>query len=199
MNKAVFIDRDGVINPLVHYSDLGEYESPRRPEEFEIYPYIHTAMKRLKDAGFRLFVISNQPSYAKGKMAWDDVKAIERLLDDMSLTHGKLIERFFYCYHHPQAVIPEYAVVCGCRKPGTLFPEQALLEYSLDAAECFFVGDQDSDILCGQAMGFQTIKISNPHSAHKSGKSKPDHHAKDLLDAASIICRKEEKPKWTNT
>jgi D-glycero-D-manno-heptose 1,7-bisphosphate phosphatase len=189
MNKAVFIDRDGVINPLVYNSNTGEYESPNYPEEFSIYPYVIKSLKLIKDSNFIIIIVSNQPSYAKGKTSLENIKAIEKLLFDFSVENDGLIDEFYYCYHHPNGIIPEYAVSCRCRKPNTLFPEKAVEKFNLNKAYCYFVGDQDADIKCGKAMGFKTIKINNKHSAHKSGKEIPDGCAADLYDAALQITR----------
>ncbi|MDR0221822.1 MAG: HAD-IIIA family hydrolase [Lachnospiraceae bacterium] len=191
MDKAVFIDRDGVINRLVYYPDQDEYESPRTRADFRVYPFVREALTLLREAGFHLFVVSNQPSYAKGKMTLADVQEIEKVAERRLNRREKLIDEFYYCYHHPQAVIPEYAVECNCRKPHTHFPEQAVAQYHLDSAKCFFIGDQDTDIMCGQAMGFSTIRIENKCSCHKCGLIEPHITAKNLLEAAHLICEEE--------
>ena len=67
MSKAVFLDRDGVINPLVYNSVTSEYESPHSPEDFSIYPYVINSLKLIKEKYYKIIIISNQPSYAKGK------------------------------------------------------------------------------------------------------------------------------------
>ena len=67
MNRAVFLDRDGVINPLVYNLDTNEYESPHYMDDFSIFPYTAESLKLLQERDFKLFLISNQPSFAKGK------------------------------------------------------------------------------------------------------------------------------------
>jgi D-glycero-D-manno-heptose 1,7-bisphosphate phosphatase len=188
-NKAVFLDRDGVINPLVYNPNSGEYESPHFPEDFGIYTYVLKSLKLIKDYGYKIFIVSNQPSYAKGKALLENIKTIEKLFFDFSAENGELIGEFYYCYHHPNGIIPEYTTSCRCRKPNTLFPEKAVEKYNLDKFNCYFVGDQDTDIKCGKAMGFKTVKINNIHSAHKSGKEIPDEFAADLYEAALQIVR----------
>ncbi|GHV89647.1 hypothetical protein AGMMS50268_01500 [Spirochaetia bacterium] len=187
MNKAVFLDRDGVINPLVYNIDTGEYESPHYPEDFSIYPHALKSLKILKEQGFIIIIISNQPSYAKGKTTLENIKAIENLLCIFSEENGLLIDDYFYCYHHPAGVIPEYTKTCRCRKPGTLFLEKAIKKYDLETEKCYFIGDQDTDIKCGNAMNMHTIKINNKHSLKKSGTEIPNYFAADLYEAAIRI------------
>jgi len=184
---AIFLDRDGVINPLVYNPNTLEYESPHCPEDFSIYPYVLKSLKLLKKYNFKVILVSNQPSYAKGKTSLENIKSIEKLLSDFSDENGGLIDEFNYCYHHPQGIVSEYTGECSCRKPKTLFPEQAMAKFGLVAQDCFFIGDQDSDIECGKAMGFKTIKIENKHSAAKSGKITPDECALNLYDAVLKI------------
>jgi len=187
VNKAVFLDRDGVINPLVYNVNTGEYESPKTPADFSVYTYTLKSLRLLKEHGFKNIVVSNQPDYAKGKASLAHIKAIEKLLYDFSKENGSLIDDYFYCYHHPDGIVPEYTQKCRCRKPGTLFVEQAIEKYGLDVSRCFFAGDQDSDMRCGNAMGMYTIKINNKHSLKKSGKESFEASAANLYEAAVKI------------
>jgi len=189
MSKAIFLDRDGVINPLVYNPSTSEYESPHYPEDFSLYTYVLKSLKLIKKQGFKVFIISNQPSYAKGKATLENIRTIERLLFDFSVENGGLIDEFYYCYHHPNGIVPEYTISCRCRKPNTLFVEKALGEFYLDKGKCCFVGDQDTDIECGKAMGFYTVKINNKHSINKSGLVTPDDFAANLYEAAMKITK----------
>ena len=193
MNKAVFLDRDGVINPLVYNINTSEYESPHYPEDFSIYVYVEKSLKLLRECGFKVIVISNQPSYAKGKTSMENIKAIEKLLKTFSDENGSLIDEFYYCYHHPNGIIPEYTISCRCRKPNPLFLEEAMKKFDLDRTNCYFVGDQDTDIKCGKSMGFYTVKINNKHSIHKSGMEAPNEFAIDLYDAALKVANRISK------
>jgi len=208
--KAVFMDRDGVINPLVYNPVTQAHESPHNPCDFTIYPYVKESLELLRSSGYKIIVVSNQPSFAKGKATLENIKEIGRLLHEFSDENGGLIDEFYYCYHHPEGIVPEYAVACRCRKPGTLFPEQAMSKHGLDKSMCWFIGDSDTDIICGKAMGFRTVKISNaapqgplsksdaarPGAARpgaatpdaaRPGAATPDAFATDLLKAANEI------------
>ena len=191
MKKAVFLDRDGVINPPVYNPVTGEYESPHYPEDYSVYPVVLKALKMLLDKNYYLFVVSNQPSYAKGKIPLENIQAVERVLSDYLSENGVTISKYYYCYHHPDGVVDGYSGQCGCRKPGTLFLEEAIEQFNLDTEECWFVGDRDTDVACGKAMGMRTIQVKNKLVGDKAGKETPDIYAADIYDAAlQIVGRK---------
>jgi len=193
MSKAVFLDRDGVINPPVFNPKTSEFESPHYIEDYSVYPSVLKALRELKDENYHLFVVSNQPSHAKGKIPLENIKAIEQLLSDYLTENGITVDKYYYCYHHPDGVVPEYSYKCKCRKPGTLFLEDAVNRFDLNAEECWFVGDRDTDIECGKAMGMRTILIKRKESADKAGKETPDAYTTDIYEAAQQIIRKMNK------
>jgi len=192
MNKAVFFDRDGVINPPVYNPVTSEYESPHYAEDYSIYPSVVKALKALKNEGFLLFVVSNQPSYAKGKIPLENIKAIEQLLSDYLEENGVSAEKYYYCYHHPNGVVPEYTGDCKCRKPGTLFLKEAIEQFKLSAEKCWFIGDRDIDILCGKTMGMRTVLIRSKYSTDKAGNETPNEYATDIYEASQLILRANE-------
>ena len=163
MNKAVFLDRDGVINPLVYNLNTKCYESPKVPEDFSVFTYTARALRLLKDNGFRNIVVSNQPDYAKGKATKENLNLITELLLNWSIENDYLIDEFYYCYHHPNGIVPEYTCDCKCRKPGTLFVEQAIKKYGLDRLRCIFVGDRKTDIQCAEKAKLRSVRILSPH------------------------------------
>jgi len=187
MNKAVFLDRDGVINPPVYNPETSEYESPHHIEDYSVYPGVLKALKILKDNNYRLFIVTNQPSYAKGKIPLENLQEIKQLLMEYLQENGVIIDKHYYCYHHPDGIVAEYSEKCRCRKPGTLFLEDAIDRFDLIAGDCWFVGDRDTDILCGKTMGMKTIQIKNKHAGSKAGKETPDIYASDIYDAAIKI------------
>lgn len=189
MNRAVFLDRDGVMNPLIYNMATGEYESPHEPDDFSVYTYLLKSLRLLRNQGFNIFLISNQPSYAKGKTSLENIKAIENMLKTYVEENGEFIDGYYYCYHHPEGCVPDYSVSCDCRKPGIRFLLDAARAYDLDLASCFFVGDQDTDIQCGKSANMKTIKICNKHSLDKSGEIEPDAFVLNIYEAAERIIR----------
>ena len=170
MNKAVFLDRDGVLNPNVYNTETNEYESPHYPKDFALYTFVEKSLKALKNAGYIIVLVSNQPSYAKGKASMESLLAINNMLKDWSDEHGVLIDKFCYCFHHPKGIVPEYTEVCECRKPGTLFLEQAKEQFNLDPVQCWFIGDRDTDIECGHRFGCRTVKVNINYTLYDAVK-----------------------------
>jgi D-glycero-D-manno-heptose 1,7-bisphosphate phosphatase len=186
-NSAVFLDRDGVICALVPNPATGEFEAPHRPEELEMLPHALESLRALQSAGYRLFLVSNQPDYAKGKAPLESLAAVHEKFDAVLKSHGVLFTEYYYCHHHPDGVVPAYSRACGCRKPEPGFLRKAEAEHGIDLKRSWFVGDQDADVLCGQACGMKTILIDEPASAKRRGASKPSHRSKNLREAVGII------------
>jgi len=189
MQRAVFLDRDGVLNPLVYNLATCEYESPHHPGEFSVYPYVAKALRRLTAAGFLLFLVSNQPSYAKGKTSLENIQAIQEWLAEYLQENQVHFTDFFYCVHHPAGIVPGFSGPCQCRKPSPFFLQRAAAEHSLELQQCWLIGDQDTDVLCGQAAGARTIQILNPHSSAKRGGSIPDYQVDNLVEAVDVLLR----------
>jgi len=145
------------------------------------------ALKILNAESYLLFVVSNQPSYAKGKATLENLQAVERVLSDYLNENGVDVSKYYYCYHHPEGVVEGYSGECKCRKPGTLFLEDAIEQFNLDAEECWFIGDRDTDVACGKAMGMRTIQVKNKHVGDKAGKETPDGYAADVYEAVLQI------------
>jgi len=188
MNRAVFLDRDGVLYYNVLNPATGEWESPHRPVDFQLFPWVIDSLKQLQDLKVQLFLISNQPSFAKGKTSFENIIAIQEKLHAI-LTENKIyFSDYFYCYHHPSGIVPDLSINCACRKPGTLFIEKAARQHSLDLKACWLVGDRDSDVICGYSAGMKTIKVIDPNSYRQETiNCMPDFKVNDLREAVNII------------
>jgi D-glycero-D-manno-heptose 1,7-bisphosphate phosphatase len=183
-HPAVFLDRDGVLNELVFNPTTGAHESPHTPEELHLLPGVAEAARRLQAAGFALFIVSNQPSYAKGKTSLENIHAIAALVERRLADAGVRIWRSLYCLHHPAGTVAPYAGACRCRKPKPQLLFDARDEFDLDLASSWMIGDQDSDIECGRRAGCRTISVANPLSRDKRpGVERPTLNARDLPDA----------------
>jgi D-glycero-D-manno-heptose 1,7-bisphosphate phosphatase len=193
MKPAVFLDRDGVINELVLNTGTGEYEPPHFAEDLVLFPDVIRSLSVLKDAGFDLFLVSNQPDYAKGKTTLEQIRAVHDRFDQILKSEGILFRDYYYCYHHPNGIVPEYSFACECRKPEPYFLLKAARDYGIDLTVSWMVGDRDTDIACGKSAGTRTILIKEPHSAGYSGSENPDYRAENLMDAVRIIIRTPDK------
>lgn len=176
MNRAIFLDRDGVLDELVFYPDANEWEGPRRVEDVRMMVGVREQLERARDAGWLLFIVTNQPNVAKQKATADDIEAVQA-----KIVAGLPIAKSYLCFHHPDA-IDETMRACECRKPGTKSLRDAAREFGVDLAGSWMVGDQDSDLLAGRAAGCRVALVENPHSAHKRGKVEPDLRVTGLAD-----------------
>lgn len=149
MNKAIFIDRDGVIN-----SDIGHYYI-YKPEDFILNEGIIEALQQFKEAGYLLIVISNQGGVDKGMYTCDDVEAVHQKMRYLLEQKGIELSEIYYCPHHNEVQ------KCMCRKPSNLNIEKAIARFDIDRAQSWMIGDSDRDILAGKASNLHTLKIES--------------------------------------
>ncbi|CAA6605048.1 D,D-heptose 1,7-bisphosphate phosphatase (fragment) [Rhodospirillaceae bacterium LM-1] len=183
--KAVFLDRDGVINPSVWNEATKAFESPHRVGDFCLNPGAAQAMRDLQKAGFALIVVTNQPSYAKSKKTpLEVITAInDRLAVDLA-QEGVVLKAVFTCLHHPESLLPGYGA-CACRKPSPYFLLQAERWFGIDLCASWMVGDRATDVACAHAAGVKAIRILGQDQARADPK--PLAYAQDLRQAATII------------
>lgn len=171
-NRAVFLDRDGVINRL--YLRDQTPIPPADESEFEFLPGVLEALKRLRDAGFLIIVVTNQPDIARGTLTLD---ALRKIHDKMS---GQFrFDGIYVCLHDDRDQ-------CDCRKPKPGLILQAAREHHIDLNRSFMVGDRAKDILAGRSAGCATVFIRHPYS----GEAEADHTVSGLPEAARIILEK---------
>jgi len=192
MKRAVFLDRDGVVNPLCGLDAQGHPESPLRVEDFHIFPFVGEAIRNFNRMGYSVFVISNQPAYAKGKMLYGELLKMNILLKGYLKEEGAFLHGIYYCLHHPdpnQVAIKSLLGDCFCRKPkpGLLFLARA--EHRLDLSGSWMVGDGSKDIEAGRKAGCRTILILSD----RREECKPDFTAADLSEAVKIIKKEAAK------
>ncbi|OGI20267.1 MAG: hypothetical protein A3B68_05440 [Candidatus Melainabacteria bacterium RIFCSPHIGHO2_02_FULL_34_12] len=185
--KAVFLDRDGVINYPVFNPNTNEYEAPYNEKDLKLFPGVIESLKKLLTLNYKLFLISNQPDYAKGKTTLENLNVVHQRLHSILLENNIKFDEYYYCYHHPQGKVAEYTVSCECRKPGNFFLKKAKLTFGLDLSKSWMIGDRDSDIYCGQSMELKTIQVMQQIPDNKAGHSKPDFKATGLKEAVIII------------
>lgn len=189
--RAVFLDRDGVINCNVLNPATGEYEAPLTPDDFEFVPGAVDAMRSLRDAGFLLFLVSNQPNYAKGKSTLKDLRGVHAKFVEGLTSHRIGFAAFYYCFHHPQGVGNRYSRACQCRKPSPHFLLRAQARFNLDLTRSWMIGDRLTDVECGTRAGTKTILIATTRVADEP---QPDAVAPDLAAAASRILASRLQP-----
>jgi D-glycero-D-manno-heptose 1,7-bisphosphate phosphatase len=169
--RAVFLDRDGVINRNLVRGNVTH--PPDRVEDFELLPGVVEAARRLVTAGFVLVVVTNQPDVARGKQKRE---VVEQMNDVVRSTLPVL--DVLACYHDG----PDN---CTCRKPKPGMLLEAAQRWGLDLGRSFMVGDRWSDVLAGAAAGCRTVLIDNPYSS--ADRCCPDHTAAALPAAVDWI------------
>ena len=132
-NKAIFLDRDGIIN-----MERGEYTW--RMEDFEFVPDLVKSLRTFQKQEYKLIVISNQSGIGKGVYSFADVELLHAHILRYMRINGIEIEEIYYCPHHPDTG------KCLCRKPGSLLIEKALARFQIDPGASWFIGDRERDI-----------------------------------------------------
>ena len=189
MNKTVFLDRDGVLNKPVWSVARACWDSPLSVGELVVEDAVVGALRRLRDAGFLLVVVTNQPAWAKGKATRADLEAVRDKFQMHFIERGVKLDGYYCCYHHPtEAVVPELAVDCSCRKPKPGLLLEATADYAIDLGVSWMVGDRDSDVQAGQAVGCRTVLVEGVEH-DKRGASEPGFACSGIVEAAEIIIR----------
>lgn len=188
---AVFLDRDGTLIPDLGY--LGD------PAKVKLYPGTADALKRLRKAGFYLFVVTNQSGVARGYFPESKVKAVHRKLQTLLEAKGARIDAFFYCPHYKEGSARRYVGACDCRKPKTGMVKQALRKYPVDLRLSYMVGDKMDDLQLGHNARMADsvlVRTGYGRKSEKNLKSTPLAKSKvvsDVLRAAQYILAESEK------
>ena len=196
MNRAVFLDRDGVINAAVWNAAEGKLDTPYRLEDFRLLPGVAQAMRSIGEMGFLTVVVSNQPGVAKGKCGPELLDAISRRMLASLAEEGVRLSGIYYCLHHPEAVVPALRMRCDCRKPKPGLLLRAARELDIELTRSYMVGDQPMDVEAGLAAGCSTVLLDGYRPLGASAQSPrvhPDWIAKDLPAAVEAIRQVERQ------
>lgn len=187
LHPAVFLDRDGTITPEIGYV--------LDPGKLTLLPGAADAVKRLRNAGFKVIVITNQSAVARGMMHIETLEAVNRKLMYLLRDEGTGLDGLYYCPHHPTEGNGEFTRVCDCRKPAPGMVLQAAEEHSVDLSRSFIVGDKITDISMASGLGARGILVKTGYGGNEPGASaqsdsssfKPDHIAENISAAADWI------------
>jgi D-glycero-D-manno-heptose 1,7-bisphosphate phosphatase len=173
MRRAVFLDRDGVLNRTAVHA--GVPHPPASAGELELLPGVRAAVALLLQHDLALIVVTNQPDVARGTQTRAAVEGINKRLMEQLPLHA-----IFTCYH-------DNADGCDCRKPRPGLLLRAAGTYGIDLPRSFMVGDRWSDIEAGRAAGCRTFLIDMPYSQRP--RCTPDYEVTGLFDAARRVVR----------
>ncbi len=175
---VVFLDRDGTINKEVGYLN--------DPSLLELLPGAANGIQALKQAGFKVVIITNQSGLARGYFSLTTLEEIHRELLRQLALHGAYIDGIYFCPHHPDEG-------CPCRKPATALVEKAVIELGLDISRAYVVGDKRIDLLLAKNIGAKGVLVLTGYGHSELAllvKQKiifPDIIAADLQEAAELI------------
>lgn len=181
--RAVFLDRDGVINE--------EVDLLYRCDQLRLIPGAAEGIRLLNEAGLKVIVVTNQPVVARGLCTEHDIETIHNRLRQMLAREQARLDAVYFCPHHENADLAEYRMVCPDRKPGAGMLQRAARDFGLDLRSCYMVGDRTVDIQAGRDAGCRTILVS---TGYAGGDAKHDVVADavcdDLKQAAETIVRR---------
>ena len=179
-SRAIFLDRDGVLNrPVIRD---GKSYPPAGVEDLEIYQGLRERLQRLKDRGFVLIVVTNQPDVARGTTLKETVESINGAI----AREIPAIDRFIVCFH-------DNADGCDCRKPRPGMLLAGAREFDVDLERSYMVGDRSSDVAAGIAAGSRTIFIDRGY--REPPPPHCDHRVSSTLEALTIIESESEHEK----
>ncbi|ESS71611.1 D,D-heptose 1,7-bisphosphate phosphatase [Methyloglobulus morosus KoM1] len=174
--RAIFLDRDGVLNRALVRE--GKPYPPRDLAEIEILPKVPEALLALKEAGFILITVSNQPDVARGTLRRDTVDSINAYLGERMA-----MDRFIMCYH-------DSSDECPCRKPKPGMLLEGALEFNIDLSRSYMIGDRWRDVEAGKNAGCKTVFIDYGYDERQPESC--DFVTRSLFEAAQIILSTEK-------
>ena len=183
MHRAVFLDRDGTLNPDPGYIS--------RPEAFTLFPGVPEALRRLNRAGYLVVVVTNQSGIARGYFTEADLCATHQKLRSEVAAGGGRVDAIYHCPHHPTAGDGPLTRVCFCRKPAPGMIYRAALDLEIDIGRSFIVGDGEGDMEAGRRAGCRTMLVltggGQSRMITQADSAPPDRIVETLPDAVRII------------
>lgn len=180
--KAIFLDRDGVINEEISFIST--------PEDMRLYPFTAEAIRKINHSDYKAIVVTNQSVIARNLCTVEELKAIHNKLEtDLGRSRARL-DAIYYCPHHPDKGFPEerseYKIECECRKPKPGMLLDAARDFNLDLQKSFIIGDSERDTKAGKNAGCATVGVMTGYGM-KTGNILPDFFFKDLLEAVNFV------------
>ncbi len=181
-NKAIFLDRDGTIN-----IDSGYIANPN---DLELYSDVPKGIVTLREKfGFKIIVISNQSGITRGLMTSSDVDKVNEKVNILLSEFSTKVDAFYFCPYHPDFDSEEK---CECRKPSPKMVFNAAKCFNIDLTKSYFIGDKESDILCGKNAGIKTVLLTTTMKKEKiielqNSQNSPNFVSTNFLDAVNYI------------
>lgn len=184
--KAVFLDRDGVIN--VEKSFIND------PADYELFNFTPEAVKKINESEYKAIVITNQSAIARNISTFEELAIIHKKMETIMGNQGAKIDELYFCPHHPDKGYPEeraeYKIECNCRKPMPGMLLQAAIDFNIDLKQSIMIGDTERDIMAGKNAGCYTAGVMTGYGM-KGSKARPDYFFANLLEATSFLTDKK--------
>ncbi len=181
-NKAIFFDRDGVIN-----KETGNYVY--KVADFEFHEDVFQALKQVP-ADFKKIIVTNQAGIAKGIYTEQDYRKVTQYMLSELKKQEININSVCFCPHHPQGIVEQYKIDCDCRKPKPGMLLQAAKEFDIDLKNSWIIGDKTSDIEAGKNAGTKTILVQTGYGGGDNLYNTEADHVSANLSVAITIIRK---------
>lgn len=170
-NKAVFLDRDGILN-----EEIGDYVWTI--EKFKIVPGIIEVLKELRRSGYLLIVVTNQAGISKGRYSREDMRTCHDYFQEES---GHLIDHFYFAAGHPS--FSESLL----RKPDSLMWEKAMARFDIDPTQSWMVGDKERDLIPARKLGIKTIRVFIQGFYEEGEETIGDYSVKEIESIREVI------------
>jgi D-glycero-D-manno-heptose 1,7-bisphosphate phosphatase len=177
--RTLFVDRDGTINVEKGYV--------HREVDFEFLPGAREALQLASRSGLAIYIVTNQAGIARGLYSEEQFLRFTASMVAMLAAQGVLVADVLYCPHHPDAGIGPYKLRCDCRKPAPGLLQRAIADHALATANAVMIGDKNSDVDAGRAIGLRTYLVETGYGAVEKATTCADHVVPDLLAAVKHI------------
>jgi len=184
MNKACFLDRDGVV--------IEEMDYLSDPAKAILIKGAADAIKKLRENDFKIIVVSNQSGIARGYFTEETLSLINKRIEELLAGSGTTVDAWYHCPHHPKGKVAEYSMECSCRKPSPGMLIKAAEEHNIDLSRSAMIGDKTSDLEAGFAAGCPVgILVATGYGQEGIPDSMPEKavYKKDILDAAEYVIK----------
>ncbi len=190
-NKAIFLDRDGTLNEEAGYIN--------HVSRLKFLPGIWEAIRVLKEARYKIIVLTNQAGLARGYFNEETLGQVHGKLMQTAKKNNAEIDALYFCPHLPGATVEKYNHECDCRKPKPGMLIKAQKEHNIDLKQSFMIGDRFKDVEFGKGQGLSTVFLLTGYglgeycNERKTWPFQPDYICKDLETAANVILAKRHK------
>ena len=180
--KAVFIDRDGVVN--IHNEFI------YNEQQFKMFPYVSEAIRKINSSEYLAILVTNQSVIARNLTDIDGLNRIHKKMEHLLGEEGAYFDAIYYCPHHPDSGYPEenieYKIDCECRKPKSGMLLEASQRFNIDLKNSYIIGDSERDIIAGKNVDCTSILVDTGNEEYGSS-IRPDYTFTNLLEAVKFI------------